>query len=143
MNRGIIMTYYMEARGWIFSFSWTMMVPVVIVNAEETINALVTLVETKNGKKHELNACYSLLSALVGGVMAACKEVVGRVTLPVQTLVSVRRNAHRLRFRCSFQCSQCQVSAYLMDVASLQGQIEFQTSILFPTAAIPTIISAV
>ena len=44
------MTYYMEARGWIFSFSWTMMVPVVIVNAEETINALVTLVETKNGK---------------------------------------------------------------------------------------------
>ena len=50
MNRGIIMTYYMEARGWIFSFSWTMMVPVVIVNAEETINALVTLVETKNGK---------------------------------------------------------------------------------------------
>ena len=50
----------------------------------------------KTATKQELNACYSLLSALVGGVMAACKEVVGRVALPVQTLVSVRRNAHRL-----------------------------------------------
>ena len=36
--------YYVETRGWIFSFSWTMMVP--IINAEETIDAQVTLVET-------------------------------------------------------------------------------------------------
>ena len=83
-----------------------------------------------------LNACS--LSALVGRVMTACEEVVRRVALPVQALVAKRCDAHCLQFLCSF----CQVSAHLIYIASLQSQVELQTSILFPTAAIPIIISA-
>ena len=83
-----------------------------------------------------LNACS--LSALVGRVMTACEEVVRRVALPVQALVAKRCDAHCLQFLCSF----CQVSAHLIDIASLQSQVELQTSILFPTAAIPIIMSA-
>ena len=83
-----------------------------------------------------LNACS--LSALVGRVMTACEEVVRRVALPVQALVAKRCDAHCLQFLCSF----CQVSAHLIYIASLQSQVELQTSILFPTAAIPIIMSA-
>ena len=40
---------------------------------------------------------YRLLAALIGGIVAARKEVVSRVALPVQALVPVRRNTHGLQ----------------------------------------------
>ena len=74
------------------------MMMVVIANAEETINADVPLVKPLKRRQHELRV-FTSPSALVGWVVAACKEVPGHAL----HVVSVRCDAHRLQFICPFQ----------------------------------------
>ena len=88
--------------------------------------------QTWKSQKHEWNA--SSPPALVGGIVAACKEVVRRVSLPVPALVPKGCDAHRLQ-RVRF--GNRSKKPHLVDIANLFGQVEFKTSILFPSTAIP------